>query len=90
MRDIASDVVVCPSTATLEQMIGMSRHSVMATVTLVPRDGVGDGVDVTFDPTVELGSEEERQTLRNAVESTLQQGMAVVCVMEYSSVVCRP
>ena len=67
-------------------MIGISRHSVVATVTVTPRHCVGDGVDVTFDPTVELRSEEERQALSNAVESTLQQGMAEVCATEHGCV----
>ena len=84
--NIASDLVVCLITATLDRVIGISRHSVVATVTVTPRDSVGGGVDVTFDPTVELRSEEERQALSNAVESTLQQGIAEVCATEHGSV----
>ena len=64
----------------------MSRHSVVAAVTLTARDDVGDCVDVTFDPRVDCGSEEERQALRIAIESSLQQGMALVhkCVAVHS------
>ena len=68
----------CPHAAELEQVFGISRHSVVAAVTLAARDDVGDCVDVTFDPRVDCGSEEERQALRIAVESSLQQGMALV------------
>ena len=57
----------------VQQALGPSQHSVVATVTLTPEEASGSS-DVTFDPGVVAEGGEEELALRSAVESSLARG----------------
>ena len=63
----------------MQQVLGPSQHSVVATVTLTPEEESGSS-DVTFDPGVVAEGGEKELALRSAVKSSLARGQPV----------CRP
>ena len=69
----------------LEHVLGSSRQSIAITVGLSPME-VGEGIDVTFDPVVEV-STEEKQALRDAVESCLTRGRGAWHVLQCVAII---
>lgn len=68
----------CHVIASSKQTLATTNYSVVATVKITPEE-TGEGIDVTFDPKVEVRSQEEL-AFKDTLETSLAHGMLLVVV----------